>query len=248
MKRVLKVGVALVVAVVAAGLIVLRIVGPEPANVSGAIVVANGLNYFVRPAFWQRGEVVRTPVTDWSFVRKFPSVVLETRSPYFIPHSVRVGAIAKGDRLYITNAQYRMDKGYPDRLWTSNVFRDPRVRVKIGDKLYEMTLALVTDRAEGEAIFGRNPEYWSDEDGQERQVGYQHVYRAFQRNITEYGAPTLPRDLTGLPGGRLPDGRLSTRAKNQAAERAAARAAQQAAEQAAPQAPATAQPAAASQP
>ncbi|MGE0393611.1 MAG: hypothetical protein AB7I25_07140 [Vicinamibacterales bacterium] len=236
----LKIGAAVVVAVVAVGLLVVRIVGPEPANVPGGVVISHGLNYFVRPGLWQRGEVVRTPVQDWSFVRKFPSVVLETRSPYFIPHAVRVGAIAKGDRLYITNAQYRMDKSYPDRLWTSNVFRDPRVRLKIGDKLYEMTLVLVTDRAEGEAIFGRNPEYWTDEDGQERQIGYQHVYRAFQRNITEYGKPTLPRDLTGLPGGRLPDGRLSKRAQKAAEERAAARAAAQAAGQA----PAGAQPAA----
>ena len=222
MKRVmklLKIGVALVVAVIAVGLIVLRITGPEPASVPGSVVVAHGLNYFVRPGLWQRGEVVRTPVEDWAFVKTFPSVVLETRSPYFIPHSVRVGAIPKGDRLYITNAQYRMDKGYPDRLWTSNVFRDPRVRLKIGDKLYEMTMVLVTDRTEAEAIWGRNPEYWSDEDGQERQLGYQHIYRAFQRNVTEYGAPTLPRDLSGLPGGRLPDGRLSSRAK-QAAESA----------------------------
>lgn len=222
MMKWLKVGVSVVVAVAAVGLLAIRIIGPEPANVPGGVVVSHGLNYFVRPAFWQKGELVTTPVTDWSFVRKVPTVVLETRSPYFIPHAVRVGAIPKGDRLYITNAQYQMDKGYPDRLWTSNVFRDPRVRLKVGDKLYEMTLALVTDKAEGEAIFGRNPEYWTDEDGQERQIGYQHVYRAFQRNITEHGQPTKPRDLTGLPGGRLPDGRLSTRAKQAAAERASA--------------------------
>ncbi len=205
------VATALVAAVVVA-LGILRVAGIEPAHVPGSVVIEHGLNYFVRPGFWQTGEVVRTPVRDWTFVRQHSSIVLETRSPYFVPHAVRVGALPKGDRLYITNAQYRMDGGYPDRLWTRNVFRDPRVRLKIGDELYEMTLVLVTDRTEAEAIWGRNPEYWTDEGGEARQIGYQHIYRAFQRNVTEYGEPALPRDYSGLPGGRLPDGRRSTRA------------------------------------
>ena len=206
------VGAIVLIGLLGIALLVLRYTGLEPADVPGSVVVEHGLNYFVRPGLWQQGELVRTPVEDWSFVRKARSVALETRSPYFIPHSVRVGAIPKGKFLYITSAQYQMDKGYPDRLWTSNVFRDPRVRLKIGDKLYEMTMVLVTDRAEAEEVFGRNPEYWSDEGGQERLLGYQHIYRAFQRNVAEYGQPKSPRDYSGLPGGRLPDGRLSSRA------------------------------------
>jgi len=200
--RVLNVAVVAVVGVVVIALIALRLIAPEPANVSGNVVVQHGLNYFVRPGFWQKGEVVRTPVTDWSFVRKVGTVVVETRSPYFIPHSVRTGALPRKspgsdvfDLLYIPSAQYRMDVGYPDRLWTSNVYRDPRVRIKIGDKLYEMTLVLVTNRVEAEAVWGKNPEYWSDEGGQERMLGYQHIYRAFQRNIPEYGQPVMPRNF-----------------------------------------------------
>ena len=194
------------VALVALALLAIYIIGPEPANVSGNIVVQHGLNYFVRPGFWQRGEVVRERVDDWSFVRKNGTIVLESYSPWFIPHSVRVGTVAKGKDLYITSAQYRMEKGYPDRLWTSNVWRDPRVRMKSGDKLYELTLVLVTDKTEAEKVWGRNPEYWLEENGQQRQVGYQHLYRASQRGIVEYGEPTRPRDFSGLPGGRKPDG------------------------------------------
>lgn len=194
------------VALVALALLAIYIIGPEPANVPGNVVVEHGLNYFVRPGFWQRGEVVRERVDDWSFVRKNGSIVLETYSPWFIPHSVRVGAVAKGKDLYITSAQYRMEKGYPDRLWTSNVWRDPRVRMKSGGKLYELTLVLVTDKTEAEKVWGRNPEYWLEENGQQRQVGYQHLFRAYQRGIVEYGEPTMPRDLSGLPGGRKPDG------------------------------------------
>ncbi len=212
--KIVKVVVGSILGIVVVALIALRIIAPEPANVPGSTVVAHGLNYFVRPGFWQKGEVVRTPVEDWSFVKKFPTVVMETRSPYFIPHSVRVGARprksdpsnpdAKEDLLYIPSAQYRMEKGFPDRLWTSNVYRDPRVRMKVGDKIYEMTLVLVTDRTEAEGVWGRNPEYWSNEGGQERMVGYQHIYRAYQRNIPEFGSPTKPRDFSGLPGARRP--------------------------------------------
>jgi hypothetical protein len=196
--------VAALVAIVLAGLVVLRVAGPEPAHVDPNIVISQGLNYFVRPAFWQTGEVVRTPVDDWSFVadwvKKNGSIVLETQSPWFIPHAVRVTPIVMNNQVYIPSGQYRMERGYPDRLWASNVFRDPRVRIKVGDKLYEMNLILVTNRAEAEKLLHRNPEMWTKgQDGHERQVGYLHIYRAFQRRIVEHGASTMPKDLSGLP-------------------------------------------------
>ena len=208
--RVVAICLAAVVGALLLSLVVLRITGLEPSNVSGNLVVANGMNYFVRPGLWQQGEVVRTPVTDWSFVRKFSPIALETESPWFVPHSVRVGAISRDNKLYIPSAQYRMDRGAADRLWTSNVGRDPRVRMKAGGKIYELTLVLVTDRLEAERVWGKNPGYWlKDENGQDRQVGYQHLYRAFQRNIPEFNEPTMPRDYSGLPGGRRPDGSLT---------------------------------------
>jgi hypothetical protein len=36
--------------------------------------------------------------------------------------------------------------------WTSNVVRDPRVRIKIGDKWYEATMVLVADRSQAIAL------------------------------------------------------------------------------------------------
>ena len=36
--------------------------------------------------------------------------------------------------------------------WNENVARDPHVRLKIGDLLYDRTLALVADPAEHEAV------------------------------------------------------------------------------------------------
>ncbi|MBM3777307.1 MAG: hypothetical protein FJW23_03575 [Acidimicrobiia bacterium] len=202
--KALKIG-GITIGVLLLGLVVLRFVGPEPANVSPRTVVEHQLDIFVRPGFWQTGELVTTPVEDWSFLKEFSTVVIETRSPWFIPHSVRTTAHSRdnGTKLYIPSAQYRMEKGFPDRLWTSNVWRDPRVRMKAGSKLYELTLVLVTDRAEAEAVWGRNMGFWTKENGVERQVGYQHLYRAFQRNVTEFGEFTKPRDFSGLPGAQL---------------------------------------------
>jgi len=102
--------------------------------------------------------------------------------------------------LYVRSHQDRMDVQFPhDKSWTSNVARDPRVRIKIGDKLYEATIVLVADRAEASALLGRNPEVLErGPDGQEHVVGYDHVFRVFQRNIPEYGGTQPSPSSAGL--------------------------------------------------
>jgi hypothetical protein len=73
------------------------------------------------------------------------------------------------------------------------------VRIKIGDKLYEANLVLVADRAQAIAFLGRNPEILEKgPDGQEHVVGYDHVFRVFQRNISEYGGDQLSPSSAGL--------------------------------------------------
>ena len=83
-----------------------------------------------------------------------------------------------------------MAKQFPyDKAWTANVARDPRVRMKIGGKLYEMTLVLITDRAEVAGIMGRDPETRvKGPDGQEHVKEVMHYWRVFQRGVPEYGS------------------------------------------------------------
>ena len=77
--------------------------------------------------------------------------------------------------------------------------RDPRVRIKIGDKLYKAIVVLIADRAQAFALLGRNPEtLQKGPDGQERVVGYDHVLRVFQRNIPEYGGNQPSPSSAGL--------------------------------------------------
>jgi hypothetical protein len=203
--KIVKVVLLLIVGMLAVTLVVLRVTGLEPEYLDLNQLRAHHM--IARPGLWLKGEVVTTPVTDWSFVdkvehpgRSLNTVLVETRTAYFIPHSVRTIPTVRNGQLYIRSHQDRMDVQFPnDKSWTSNVARDPRVRIKIGDKLYEATMVLVTDRSQAITFLGRNPEtLQKDTDGQEHVVGYDHVYRVFQRNIPEYGGNQASPSSAGL--------------------------------------------------
>ena len=67
--------------------------------------------------------------------------------------------------------------------------RDPRVRLKIDDKIYEATVALMTDREEVAGVMGRDPvSVERGTDGQERVTAVMHYWRVFQRNVPDYSA------------------------------------------------------------
>jgi hypothetical protein len=134
MKRVVLVGGVALLIVVVAVLVTLRIVGLDPRE--------------RRPGLWLTGTPVTAPVTDWSFTDRHPTIYVQTRAWYGLPHSVTVTCVAHDGRLYLTSV-YREDARFPsDKAWTANVVRDPRVRLKIGDRVFDQTLALVTDPAE----------------------------------------------------------------------------------------------------
>src|SRR5579862_3526445 len=192
--KILKAGIVLIVVILAVTLLMLRVTGLEPQYLDLNELRAHHM--IARPGLWLKGELVKTPVTDWSFVdkvehpgRSLNTVLMETRTPYMIPHSVRTMPFVRNGVLYIRSHQDRMDVQFPsDKSWTADVARDPRVRIKIGDKLYEATMVLVSDRAQAIALLGRNPEtVQKGPDGQDRVVGYDHVFRVFQRDIPEYG-------------------------------------------------------------
>jgi hypothetical protein len=203
--KTVKLGIVLIVAILAVTLVTLRVTGLEPEYLDLDQLRAHHM--IARPGLWLKGEVVTTPVTDWSFVdkvehpgRSLNTVLVETRTPYFIPHSVRTLPTVRNGQLYLRSHQDRMDVQFPyDKSWTADVARDPRVRIKIGDKLYEATLVLVTDRTQAIALLGRNPEVLEKgPDGQEHVGGYDHVFRVFQRNIPEYGGDQPAPSSVGL--------------------------------------------------
>lgn len=105
-----------------------------------------------RPGLWLAGEVASVPVADWSFTERYQTIFVETRPWYGVAHSVTVTCTALDGRLYLT-ATYPPGQEFPrDRLWNRNVMRDPRVRLKVGTRLYDGKLALVTDVTEKDAV------------------------------------------------------------------------------------------------
>ena len=148
MKRFFIAGTLFSLVGVGLALITLRVVGFDPRDGSSG--------------FWLQGELVTTPVTDWSFSDTFETISVETRTWYLIPHSVTTFCATYNGQLYLTST-YSQGGEYPyGRLWNQNVVRDPRVRLKIGDQVFESTLALVTDASEKAAVLQSKMEKYPD--------------------------------------------------------------------------------------
>lgn len=129
----------------------IKILGGFVACLIVAVVIlrVTGLNPRDRtPGLWLTGNVVTTPVADWSFTDQVPNIKIQTNTWYGIPHSVTIDCVSYNGQLYVTSV-------YPagtSRSWNDNAMRDPHVRIKIGDNLYDRSASLVTDPAEKEAV------------------------------------------------------------------------------------------------
>ena len=95
-----------------------------------------------------------------------------------MPRSATIGIVGRGDKLYLharSGARHRGHRALPerqvDKYWTQNVSRDPRVRLKIEDKIYEATVALMTDRDE---VAGRNGKRSRNDRAPARRTGARH--------------------------------------------------------------------------
>jgi hypothetical protein len=156
--------------------------GRNPRSASIRIGVQNG----PERANWDWVNTVNDPI------RK-NTIVLETRTWYGIPHSVTIGIVGRGDKLYVQGSErdFRLQREFPySKAWWANVERDPRVRMKIGGKIYEMTLVLIRDRAEvAQLQRGRDPVTKEiGADGKEHVTQVTHWWRVYQRNVPEYGS------------------------------------------------------------
>lgn len=104
------------------------------------------------PGLWLSGKVVTTPVTDWSFVTQYKTDKVQTQTWYLIPHSVTTGFILHDGQLYLTS-MFGAGVPFPQgKAWVSNVIRDPHVRLKFGDNLYDCVLSHVTDPDERASV------------------------------------------------------------------------------------------------
>lgn len=139
MKLVLKFGGAVLVCLILL-LVTLQATGFEPRDCTTA-----SASWSCRaPGLWLKGELVTGPVSDWSFSNQFRTIKLQTQSSFLLPYSVSIWCAVYNDNLYVTS--------YRGRWWVENIVRDPHVRLKIGGRVFERTLSLVTDPDEKAAV------------------------------------------------------------------------------------------------
>lgn len=86
-----------------------------------------------------RGEPAAPPA-DWAFTRDVPLVQLETRPER--PWSVTLGCVEYQGALYVGSPDPESDR------WVAHVTRDPRVRLRVEGRIYELQARRVTDPAE----------------------------------------------------------------------------------------------------
>jgi hypothetical protein len=142
MKTVGKIAGAVVLLLIVA-LIILRITGVNPNE--------------RRAGLWLTGHVVTAPVTDWSFTDKVDTIKVQTNMWLGIPHSVTTQVVTYQERLYLNSRVAPGVAPYPGgKLWNRDVARDPRVRLKIGNDLYDCVLVYVSDPAERDAVVQAN--------------------------------------------------------------------------------------------
>ena len=104
------------------------------------------------PGLWLKGNLVATPPADWTFTDQVDTVEVQTRSRFLIPHSVTTYCVSLNGQLYL-DSFYPPGAEYPHgRSWNENVARDPHVRLKIGNDLYDVTLMHDTDPADKAAV------------------------------------------------------------------------------------------------
>ena len=101
-------------------------------TVSLGALCACGGPFLVFPGGELEGEVVETPITDWSFVDD-TFIDLETRPSE--PYSVELNYVVEDGKLYIDPAE--------GRRWLEYLREDPRVRARFGGKIYPLQAVLV---------------------------------------------------------------------------------------------------------
>jgi hypothetical protein len=149
LKLLLKIGGSILICLVLL-LVVLRFTGFEPKDCPTASSLACRA-----PGLWLRGEPVAAPVTDWSFTEKIQAVKVQTQTPFLLPYSVSAWCAIYNGNLYLTS--------YRGRRWVEDIIRDPHVRLKIGDRLFDRTFSLVNDPSEKAAVLqakGRKYPQW----------------------------------------------------------------------------------------
>lgn len=103
---------------------------------------------------------------DWSFTDSVETVQLETRPED--PYSVNVWGVAAGGGFYIASGRGE------SAAWAKHIAADPRVRLRVGEDIYELRAVHTTDEAEInaalEAIQKKYEDFEPDEEQRQQAI------------------------------------------------------------------------------
>ena len=107
--------------------------------------------FIVVPGSELRGTLASGAIDDWIFTDAVEYVQLETRPE--APYSVQVYGVGSRAAFYIASQGWRAAVGSAgDARWVAHISEDPRVRLRIGETLYERRAVRVEDTAELESV------------------------------------------------------------------------------------------------
>jgi len=101
--------------------------------------------FLLLPGGELEGEVSPVPA-DWSFTDEISTIQIEANPSD--PYSVNIWATAAGEALYLHAGANRAT-------WVEYLETDPRLRIKVEDRLYELAATRVTDAGEFAAFADR---------------------------------------------------------------------------------------------
>jgi hypothetical protein len=159
------IGIGVVVVLLVAGVVAFRQssmarVGTDPYHQHQQGHVWFGLSDV---GFGLSGDVITTPVADWSFASRAAGVKVQVTPWWRIPYTVNTSIVASrdGKRIYLVSDYFAPAPGREDlrgrfpeaRGWNRHILRDPRIRVQIGDRgVYEFLAYPLTDPEEIESV------------------------------------------------------------------------------------------------
>ncbi len=115
-------------------------------SLAAALVLTACAPTVVFPGSKLSGTVANGTVSDWSFSDATSTVQLETRPSR--PYSTNIWGVSSGSAFYISAESWRTILGLGNARWVGHIADDRRVRLRIGETLYERKAVRVKDAAE----------------------------------------------------------------------------------------------------
>jgi hypothetical protein len=97
------------------------------------------------------GTVTPAPA-DWSGVLGGDHAFCEIESRPADPHSIQLDCFLHDGRLYAQSHRWALSSWWPVESWAAIWIAEPDVRVRFGDRIFELRAVHVTDPAEREPI------------------------------------------------------------------------------------------------